>query len=187
MATVIRMEFTGFVQNVLKLLKNSLFTFVLLVISEFEVTMMIELHGWLTIRETFEDEDLLSQNEIEVVMQRVKAIIQSNTCDIKLQYVNGTAFLHTLFSSNHHTSEVDEIIETYKSISQIAIGSYGMIYLQDDEDKNHCNEFQVYIFKRGQCIYQIDTHFSPCIPTIESDITANGIPVYCRNTFVKGS
>ena len=87
---------------------------------------MIELHGWLKIQETYEDEDLLSQNEIEDIMQHVKAIIQSNTCGIKLQYANGETFLHTLFGSNHHTSEVDEIIETYKSISQIAIGSYGI-------------------------------------------------------------
>lgn len=134
---------------------------------------MIELHGWLHIRETYEDEDLLSQNEIEDIMQRVKAIIQSNTCGFKLQYANGETFLHTLFGSNHHTSEVDEIIETYKSISQIAIGSYGIIYLRDDEDKNYYNDFQTYIFKKGQCIYQIDTNFSPCIPTIENAITVN--------------
>lgn len=135
--------------------------------------MMIELHGWLTILETFENEDLLSQHEIEMIRQRVKVIIQSNTCGIKLQYENGTAFLHTLFCSNHHTSEVDGIIETYKSVSKIATGSYGIIYLRDDEDKKYDNEFQVYIFRKGQCIFQNDIFFSPCIPTIENDISAD--------------
>lgn len=129
---------------------------------------MIELHGWLSILETYEDEDLLPQNEIETIKQRVKDIIKSNTCGIKLQYLNGEAYINTLFCSNHHTSEVDEIIETYKKVSKIATGSYGIIYLQDDEDEKHYNEFQIYVFKKGQCISQIDTNFSPCIPTIES-------------------
>lgn len=129
---------------------------------------MIELHGWLKISETFEDKDLLSPNETETVMQRVKDVIQANTCDIKLQYLNGTAFINTLFCSNHRIPTVDEIIKTYKSISEIATGSYGIIYLKDDEDDEHFNEFQVYIFKKGQCTYQIDTYFSPCIPAIES-------------------
>ena len=134
---------------------------------------MIELHGWMTIRETFEDEDLLSPNEPEMIMQRVKDIIKANACGIELQYLNGTAFINTLFCSNHHTSEVDDIIETYKIVSKIATGSYGIIYLKDDEDEKHYNEFQIYLFKKGQCTFQVDTNFSPCIPTIEIGIIVN--------------
>lgn len=129
---------------------------------------MIELHGWLTVSETFEDEDLLPQHTLETIMQQVTNIIASNSCGIQLQYANGTAFLNTLFCANHRTAEVDEIIGTYKRIAEAASGSYGMIYLRDDEDEVHCNVFQVYIFKKGKCICQTDTHFSPCIPTIEN-------------------
>ena len=132
---------------------------------------MLELHGWLTIQETFGDEDLLSPEKAEAIRQRVKEIVESNTSGIRMQYANGTAFLNTLFCANHRTAEVDEIIETYQSIAKAATGSYGVIYLRDDEDEQYHNAFQMYIFKRGQCIFKADTNLSPCIPTIEDDVS----------------
>ncbi len=128
---------------------------------------MVELHGWLTISETCHDEDLFSQAEIDDIKQKVNEIIINCDNDIELQYINGVAFIHTLICSNHHTKQVDSVIETYKNISKVATGSYGCIYLRDDEDTVHYNEFQMYLFKRGDCIYKIDKDFSPCIPVIE--------------------
>ena len=128
---------------------------------------MIELHGWLSIRETHENEDIFPSNELESRRQRVEEIIRNNTCGIRLEYVNGEPFIYSMFCSNHHTQEVDEIIETYKMISKHAIGSYGMIYLWDDEDKQYYNYFQVYVFKRGNCSFRLDKDLSPCIPVIE--------------------
>ena len=131
------------------------------------VIVMIELHGWLAICETYEDEDLLPQVELEIIRQKIKDIILKSSCSIEFKYMNGFPFINTLFCSNHRTKEVDDIIETYKSISEIATGSYGIIYIRDDEDKVHYNEFQSYIFKRGSCTYKLDKDFSPCIPAIE--------------------
>ncbi|MCI8426391.1 MAG: hypothetical protein HFJ03_02425 [Lachnospira sp.] len=128
---------------------------------------MIELHGWLSIVETYKNEDFIPQEEIEKIQEQVKFIIQNNTCDLEIQYQNGTPFLNTLVCCNHNTSQAKQIIEVYTKISEIATGSYGMIYVWDDEDKNYYNHFQTYIFKKGQCEYKIDTNFSPCIPTIE--------------------
>lgn len=105
------------------------------------VMLMVELHGWLTVSETFEDEDLLPQHTLETIMQQVNDIIESNPCGIKMQYANGTAFLHTLFCANHRTAEVDAIIGIYQRIAETASGSYGMIYLRDDEDAVHFNAF----------------------------------------------
>lgn len=128
---------------------------------------MIELHGWLSISATYKDEDLLSQSEIDKIMQTVKDIVSESEYEIKLQPANGSYFINSLHCSNHRTKEVDVIIETYTRISKIATGSYGMIYLRDDEDRNHYNEFQVFVFRRGNCIQKDDTDFSPCIPSIE--------------------
>lgn len=130
---------------------------------------MIELHGWLSVRETYENEDMLSQNTIDTIMKNVQSIIENGKCGIKLQYANGMPFISTLFCSNHRTNETDEIIETYKRVSETASGSYGIIYLHDDEDKKHYNEFQVFVFRKGCCSYYTDTFFSPCIPTVEDD------------------
>lgn len=129
--------------------------------------VMVELHGWLSVFETYEDEDLLPQAEIESITQKVKNIILKTDCGIELQYMNGFSFISTLFCSNHRTKEVDDIIETYKSIAEIATGSYGIIYVRDDEDEVHYNEFQIYTFRKGSCTYKADADFSPCIPVIE--------------------
>ena len=126
---------------------------------------MVELHGWLSVWETYGDEDLLSRDELDEIMRKVKDIVSES--GIELRYVNGAPFVNTLMYSNHRTAEVDSIIEAYKSISEAAAGSYGMIYLRDDEDAEHYNEFRVYVFKRGTCTLKADKDFSPCIPMIE--------------------
>lgn len=131
---------------------------------------MIELHGWLSISETYENEDLFSLSELESISQKVKDIVLKNDCGIELQYMNGFPFITTLICSNHRTEQIDKIIDTYQNIAEIATGSYGVIYIRDDEDVVHYNEFQIYIFKRGKCINKVDTDFSPCIPNIEKDI-----------------
>lgn len=128
---------------------------------------MIELHGWLAIRPTFQDEELLSKHQLSSIWARIHRLLASNTCGIQLQASNGTQFLNTLYCSNHRTAEIQEIIDVYTEISAIATGSYGLLDLWDDEDPLHSNEFQVYVFKRGRCVCQPDTHFSPCVPTIE--------------------
>ena len=128
---------------------------------------MIELHGWLTIWETYQDEDTCSQKELDSIMQQVKQIISENTCGITLQYRNGIAFLDTLFYANHRTKEVEEIIQVYRSISEVATGSYGAIHIRDDEDSQYNNQFQKYVFKKGGCTFSQDEDFSPCVPSIE--------------------
>ena len=133
---------------------------------------MIELHGWLSISETYEDEDLFSPAEFERISQKVKDIVLKSNCDVELQYMNGFPFITTLLCSNHRTEQIDKVIAVYKDIAETATGSYGVIYIRDDEDIIHYNEFQIYIFKRGKCIHKVDTDFSPCIPSIEKDLEA---------------
>lgn len=39
-----------------------------------------------------------------------------------------------------------------------------------DEDKEYFSEFQVFVFKHGECSKVRDKMLSPCIPEIEADI-----------------
>ena len=128
---------------------------------------MIELHGWLCIREMAEDEDAFPDGTEETIMNKIRTIIDGSNAEITMQYANGTPFLQTLYCANHRTDEVGEIIHIYQHISSVATGSYGMIYLHDDEDTAHFNSFVVYLFRRGHCGMHIDPYFTPCIPTIE--------------------
>lgn len=129
---------------------------------------MIELHGWLSVSETYNNEDYHTKEELDAIMLKVHRIVKESDCDINSQYLNGTLFLHTLICSNHRTPQIDMVIDTYKLITETATGSYGMIYIRDDEDNIHYNEFQVYIYKKGKCYYRVDNELSPCIPEIES-------------------
>ena len=131
---------------------------------------MTELHGWLAIRETYGDEDLLPRDVLEGIVKKVDKIIAENTYGVKMLSRNGSRYLETLFDSNHRTAEVDGIIGVYKSVAGTATGSYGMIWLWDDEDAVHYNEFQVFVFKRGKCFFRTDTDLSPCMPVIEDDV-----------------
>ncbi|SEK19542.1 Immunity protein 7 [Ruminococcus albus] len=133
-------------------------------------TDMLELHGWLTIHECYGNEDAMSDCELNAVHDNIKKILNSHDCGITHRYVNGGSFLNVLHCSNHRTPEADEIIGVFTEISKAADGSYGVIYLRDDEDKNFCNEFQVFVFKHGKCSKVRDDNLSPCIPKIESDI-----------------
>jgi len=131
---------------------------------------MVELHGWLSVSATYKDEDSLADFDPDKVLRTVKEIISASGYKIRLKYQNGSAFIDTLICSNHHTQEVDDIIGLYRRISEVATGSYGMIFIRDDEDAEHSNEFQVYVFKKGKCTMKTDTEFSPCIPKIEDAV-----------------
>ena len=78
---------------------------------------MLELHGWLTISETYKDEDKYTNETLEDIMRQVKRIIENSGTQLTLQYMNGMPFLSTLLYANHRTNETDNIIETYKSIA----------------------------------------------------------------------
>ena len=125
----------------------------------------VELHRWLSIWETYGDEDAFPREELDGIMRRVKDIVSQS--GVEMRYVNGLPFIDTLLYTNHRTKEIDDVIEAYTSISKTAAGSYGVIYLRDDEDDKHYNEFQVYVFRKGECIRRADKDFSPCIPMIE--------------------
>ncbi|SFC86287.1 Immunity protein 7 [Ruminococcus albus] len=112
----------------------------------------------------------MSESILNAVNDNIPKILNNHDCGITHRYVNGGSFLDVLHCSNHRTPEADEIISVFTEISKAADGSYGVIYLRDDEDKNNCNEFQVFVFKHGTCSKVSDNKLSPCIPQIEADI-----------------
>lgn len=126
---------------------------------------MVELYGWMAISETDGDEDRLPAETRRQITERVQKIAAENGLDI--QYRNGIPVIMTAFSANHRTAEPDALIAAFTQIANIASGSYGILYLHDDEDADHANAFTKYVCKRGQCIMQPDTDLSPCIPEIE--------------------
>lgn len=131
---------------------------------------MVELHGWITIRETcraiFEEEE-----KIDILVARIKDEIDRLSWfkpEIKAQ--NGEWFIEFTLFSNRLNPQVLEVFEFCKQIGKLADGSYGLIYLYNDEDMNGKeNQFQVFSLARGVIKENPDPFLSPIIPMIEDE------------------
>lgn len=135
---------------------------------------MIELHGWITIRETykviFEEED-----QIGLVIEKIQEYInQLFWFKPKIRAQNGEYFIDFSLFANRVNPQIQEVFELYQYIGKIAEGSYGLIYLYNDEDINGKeNQFQVFSLCRGMVNENKDPFLSPIIPTIEDKDKSN--------------
>ena len=129
---------------------------------------MFELHCWITIRETYEVKENEEEN-IDVILYEIERKIQElkwNKPQIKV--CNVEWYIETSIFSNRKTEKAIELLEFFDFVARTAYGSYGVIYILDDEDLNgKNNEFQVYSISRGILHEQKDTFLSPFIPIVE--------------------
>lgn len=127
---------------------------------------MIELHGWVTIRETYKvtfEED----NEDIVIDQIRKEIENLSWFKPQIKVLNGAWFLEFTIFANRQNPQTDEVFKLYNRIGELAEGSFGLIYLHDDEADGKENQFQVFSLSRGSIKEFSDSYLSPIIPTIE--------------------
>lgn len=126
---------------------------------------MVELHAWITIRESYKNCD-----NSEVRIDEIVSIIREKTVGTiaAIKAINGEYFLVADASSNHLSTEYDEFFGLVKYICQVAKGSYGLVYLLNDEDKNgYDNEFCVYVIKQGKIELCKDSFLSPFVSEVE--------------------
>lgn len=131
---------------------------------------MVELHAWATIRESYDPENE-EDNLDEIILQLHKFCEKMQWVDLlKIEYYNGVPCLTVALYKNRIVQEVKEVFELFLFIAKIAIGSYGLIYMWDDEDKEgQENSFQVYRLARGKFEKKEDIFLSPAIPVIEDE------------------
>ncbi len=130
---------------------------------------MIELHGWVTIRESYETDN--EEENIQIIIADIKKYINNLNWEsnlLSLSYFNGIPNLAVSLYTNHYTKQTDEVFELYKFIAKVANGSYGLIYLHNDEDDNGKDGvFQVFVLARGILSKAEDKFLSPLIPVVE--------------------
>lgn len=127
---------------------------------------MTELHCWVTIREHY----CLDDDNLELIVQKINKRIEKYSFDFKVKSMNGEYYLEYSLFSNHFSQDANELLNLFSYIGEVAIGSYGLLYLHDDEDIEKHNYFKVYKLAKG-IIYEIeDNYLSPCIPTIEEEL-----------------
>lgn len=132
---------------------------------------MYEFHGWAVIRET---PQVIDEENIDDIAKMIEEYIDNLNWEsgiFKIFAVNGEYQIIVSGVSNHKTKE-SELLGVYKYIAKIAPGSYGLLYVKDDEDtKGLDNEFIVYTLVRGNLSIQKDTFLSPFIPIVEDECT----------------
>lgn len=129
---------------------------------------MIEINGWVTIRESYneEGEDEKKLNSfLNQLKQKIKETETTNEV-YELHSLNGTYQLLISIAHNHRNNE---IFEFYNWIAKNAIGSFGLLYVQDDEDKRGSNSgnFKVWRMKKGIVDELDDPFLSPVNPSVE--------------------
>lgn len=127
---------------------------------------MVEYHGWFSIHQSTDGE---SENEIIAIGEYIRELIEKvNSSGILiLKPINGTYVLHVAGITNHKSQDVTEVFEIIKSIAARALGTYGLLYMKDDEDQvGKDNEFTVYKVCRGKIEEAPDKLLSPCNPVI---------------------
>lgn len=126
---------------------------------------MIEYHGWVNIWDTvFVDESDDSRRLAIAADVRSRLEELSNATRIlELRWINGQCILCIAGSTNHRTQDVTEVIRLFEWIAKVAPGSYGLLYLLDDEDpQGKDDEFQIFKIAKGKMTIEKDRLLSPC-------------------------
>ncbi|WP_158879966.1 Imm7 family immunity protein [Amycolatopsis anabasis] len=128
---------------------------------------MFEYHGWVAISETpgLDGDDALLNRAVKRVRRQLNDIGGDHLLD--LRWMNGVPHVHLAGSPIRRGSWGEEIVELFNQIARLAPGSYGLLYVRDDDDPFQGNEFQVYRMARGQVTRHADPFLSPVVPTVE--------------------
>jgi len=128
---------------------------------------MIVYHCWVAISYHAHDTDLtLQANCIENCINYLATHEYLTADKYKVVQCNE---ISTFLASGCHKRDGNYIIEIFEWIGRNAPGSYGLLYFHDDKDPATENTFNVFVMKKGKVIQQMDTFFSPVIPTIEDE------------------
>ena len=128
---------------------------------------MFEFHGWASIRYHTHDTDSTLQSQCwQSLENHVKTL--PDTSFVHMQRYNGCDSLHIAGQHNHRS---EYVMDLFRWIAENASGSYGLLYIRDDEDQDrggdYGNEFRVWRLCRGDLSELSDPFLSPAIPTVE--------------------
>ena len=129
---------------------------------------MFEFHGWASIHHHTHDTDPVLQT---ACWDALSTYVDDIRCDfVRLQRYNGCDSL-TIAGQHNHRNEY--VIDLFRWIAANAPGSYGILYIRDDEDakrdSDFTNVFRVWTLCRGDLTERDDPFLSPAIPIVEDE------------------
>ena len=130
---------------------------------------MYEYHGWITLVYSIcevEDEDEKLKIAVDYARDLIEQTLPKRYIN-ELKVVNGEYMISLAGLANHRGTLEKALINFYREIGEKAPGSYGLLYVSDDENPEFDNEFRVGKLVRGNFKFVKDCYLSPRIPTIE--------------------
>ncbi len=130
---------------------------------------MFELHGWARVAMSPGDDDDDTGEAVRDLARRLAARVEQCAWTIgilELRAVNGQFHLVVSTFRNRRDSYVDEAFGLFEFLAEEAPGSYGLLYLRD-EDAPDSDGFEVCVLARGRLTRKTDPFLSPCVPVIE--------------------
>ncbi len=129
-------------------------------------------NGWIRISETPLEINDGYLDEIMIEIQNYIDKVKWHNAFIDLRQPNGFPVLSVHGCNNHKfggfiDGNYDTLLDIFKFVGQVASGSYGLLYIEDDEERGYNNVCQVFVLKRGKLERADDPFFSPLIPTVE--------------------
>ncbi|WP_081756949.1 Imm7 family immunity protein [Gorillibacterium massiliense] len=134
---------------------------------------MFQFNGWVVLRYHTHDNDQVKQeNSIKMLTNYISKVDTE-----KLVFLRQRNGLDSLCISGIHNHRSEYVIELFQKIGEIMPGSYGLLYIQDDEDisKLHDNSncFVVWKLVRGNLSREQDVYLSPVMPNVEDPFDEN--------------
>ncbi len=127
---------------------------------------MYQFHCWAVVRQsTLEDDGI----DFEIA-RGIETEAQRRMPDIEVRRIIKNGMLAYGFSGmwNRPTAGGGPV-EVLKTIGLLAPGSYGLLYVHDDEG-DAGNEFVVWVLAKGTVTCQQDQFLSPRIPKVDDDV-----------------
>lgn len=126
---------------------------------------MVEVHGWLTLRETYR---IVDDDDVETLLKQINDEIgKIEYPQIQIKVNNGNYYIEFSVYTNHMSSDINDLIAFFETVGKIAEGSYGLLYIHNDEDRHNYNNFIVYRLARGKVQTLQDSMLSPVVPILE--------------------
>ena len=130
---------------------------------------MFEYYGWISFVYSIcevEDEDEKLEIAVDYARNLIKQTLPERHIN-ELKVINGQYMVSLAGLSNHRGLLEEALINIFREIGEKAPGSYGLLYISDDENIEFDNEFRVGKLVRGKFEFVKDPFLSPRIPTIE--------------------
>ncbi|MGG1516177.1 Imm7 family immunity protein [Paenibacillus oryzisoli] len=130
---------------------------------------MYEFHGWIVLRyHTHDTNELLEDEAYNNFLNYLEEVDGEKISSVRRR--NG---LHSWTISGLHNHYSKYVLDIYKWVSKNLPGSYGLLFVQNDEDFNgaddNSNNFVVWKLARGKLTQEKDNYLSPYIPVVEDE------------------